>query len=172
MAIQARVRRRLYITTGVVVVALLAGFAFVTSYMHDVYEAEDHFEHGEVPAVVRSAFESRYAGVSEPEWKFDGELYEAVYAWQGQDDVEAYFNPDGTWVRTEYVATTSDLPDKARAWLAGQEGRVAAVDRWELAESGVVFEVELATTLKEWDCVFDAEGNLLSQERDGSPLEE
>jgi hypothetical protein len=46
------------------------------------------------------------------------------------------------------------------------------VERVESPDAGTAYEVQLDHALMEWDCLFDADGALVSRIRDGSPLEE
>jgi hypothetical protein len=173
MPLHAATRRRLVIAWAAAVVLILGGLGFVFYYMHSVYEADDVLTAGSVPSVVRTNLEARFPGVGDVTWKFDDGHYEAGFDWKGMEEVEAYFSPDGAWAYTEFPASLADLPDKARSYLAAQAGcEAAAVERIELANGNISFEVELRGTLTEWDCAFDAEGNLVSRTRDGSVLEE
>ena len=89
---------------------------------------------------------------------------------------------DGEWIfyslfhdlsPSQLNGQRDDLPARARTYLAAQDGvKVADAQRAEEPGDVITYEVELATLLKEWDCIFNHEGHLLSRTRDGSPLEE
>ena len=58
----------------------------------------------DVPQAVKAAFDSRYPGASDVKWEAEqeqGRLYfEAEFAVDGKER-EAYFRPDGTYVKEE-----------------------------------------------------------------------
>jgi hypothetical protein len=169
---RARWRHMLIGATALLACLLIGGFAFVFYFMHMVYEAEEVLDPGDVPAAVRQDFEKRFPDAADTAWKFADNLYEAAFYWGGQDEVEAYFEPAGAWVKTEFPAAVAELPEKARTYLEAQKGaKVSAVERVQMPGSPVAYEAELANPVMEWDCLFDAEGNLLAATRDGSVFE-
>lgn len=173
MPIKASTRRRLMLVWAATVLLLLGGLGFVFYFMHAVYEVDVVLTAESIPAVVRSGLERQFPGVTGVAWKFDEDHFEASFDWKGQQEIEAYFKPDGAWILTEFPATVADLPEKARSYLESQSGcEAAAVERVLMPAGEVSFEVELKSALTEWDCVFDADGNLLSRKRDGSVFEE
>ena len=72
-----------------------------------------------VPAAVLNAFNTRYPKALRTKWEREGHLYEAEFI---MDNVkyEAFFQADGTWVRTEieYNTWKNALPQAVQQYLA------------------------------------------------------
>jgi len=144
---------------------------FVFHFMHSIYESDTRVPADDVPIVVRDALSARFPGLDEVEWKFD-EHYEAGFTWKDAEDTEAYFESDGTWVRSEFPIDAAGLPEAAKAYLKTQPGyRVVDVERIESATNTVTFQVELKNLFSEWDVVFDESGEVLTRTRDGPVIE-
>jgi hypothetical protein len=140
--------------------------------MDAVYEPEELLAADDVPLRVRESLESRFAGASNVVWKFDEDVYEASFTWEGKEEVEAYYDATGRLERAEFPVAFEDLPAKAQAYVRSQNGlKVEDIEQVEKADASVQYEVQLDGHLVEWDCLFDAEGNLLTRERDGPLLE-
>ena len=158
---------------GLTIAALLVlALAFVFYFMDAVYEVEDLLDPADVPPAVRAALDAAFAGAADTEWKLADEMYEAAFDWQDQEEVEAYFFPDGRRERTEFPLSFEDLPARARTYLADQRLKVAAIERVERPGQPISYEAEIGNLLVEYDCLFDADGNLTERLRDESPLEE
>ena len=172
MSLSVRTRRAV-IAGGVAVVALLlAALAFVFYFMDAVYEAEELLAPAVLPPPVLKAFAGTFEGAEGAEWKFADDLFEVAFTRRGGEEMEAYFYPDGRLERAEYPLTLEGLPARARDYLVAQPLKVAAVERVERPGAPVTYEAEIGNLVVEYDCTFDAEGNLLERIRDGSPLEE
>jgi hypothetical protein len=172
MVMRIKTKRRLRLAISLSALVIVGGIAFVTFFMHVVYEAEECLDPLFVPLAVRRRFGSRFPGARAVKWKHDENVYEAQFHWEGQDEVEAYFTASGDWSRTEFPVPFEDLPEKARQYLAAQSFKTVAVERIEATNGAVAYEAEIGNWFIEWDCIFDAEGNLISKTRDGSVLEE
>ena len=159
---------------AILVICLIVGaMVFVSYFMHAVYEVEEPVDMAEVPAAVVHSLEQRYPGARQVVWDFEDDEYEAEFSWQNWTEMEAAFGPHGAWISSDFVITLADLPEKARSYVAAQEGyEVLEVERIERNESPDLYEVELGSKLMKWECAFDAEGNLLTREREGPVLEQ
>ncbi len=172
MPLRAGTRRWIIVASVIVALLLVGGFAFVSYFMHAVYETEQVLGDVSVPAAVRESFAKRFPGASDVAWELEDDLYEAEFSWQGQKEVEAHFAADGTWSKTVSPIQFSELPEKAQLYLKTQDGYDATEpERIQEAGSNPVYEVKLANKLMEWNCQFDAEGALVSKTRDGPVLE-
>lgn len=172
MPINFKTRRLILWGVAGVACLLAGGFAFVSYFMHEVYEKEQPLGVAEIPAAVRLSFEKHFPDATQVEWEFDDNYYDAEFRWQGQKDVEAHFSADGTLLRSVYPIRFSDLPEKARLYLESQDGyKAIEPERIQPAGSPPIYETKLANKLMEWDCQFDAEGNLIARIRDGPVLE-
>jgi len=173
MRVRATTRRNIILTSGALTCLILAGLVFVFYVMHSVYEVDTPYAHSELPEAVRTGYEGKYPGARDLEWESDKDLFEASFTWEGQENFEAAFKIDGTWVRTKSPATVDDLPEQARTYLKSMDGyRIIEVERIESPTSSVTYEVGIENRIIEVDCVFDNGGNLLSKIRDGTPLEQ
>jgi len=171
MPLKVSTRKRIRTASIAVVCILLAAIAFVFYFMHAVYEVEEILNPSDLPREVLATFQSRFPEAADVIWKPDEGLYEASFSWQGKEEVEALFRPDGRLTSTEYLIDFSELPERAQAYLREQELDVEDVERRESEDGTIQYEAQLGNALMEWDCVFDADGNLLSRDRDGPVLE-
>ena len=71
----------------------------------------------QVPAKVREAFQSKFPGVSQVEWKLKNDKnYEAEFKRKGVE-VAAKFDPKGKWLETETAIEQADLTKEVQATL-------------------------------------------------------
>ena len=168
-----RTKRMIKLATVVVICLIVGAIAFVSYFMHAVYEVEEAVDTAEVPAAVVHSLEQRYPGARHVEWELEDDEYEAEFSWRDWAEMEAAFEPHGAWISSDFVITLADLPEKARSYVVAQEGyEVLEVERIERNGSPDLYEVELGSKLMKWECAFDAEGNLLTREREGPVLEQ
>lgn len=172
MAFNRQAKRVVIVATVVSVSLLVAGIAFVSYFMHAVYETEPAVINGEISPTITEAFHRQFQGATDVVWSFEDDLFEAEFRWRGQGDCEAHYKPDGTWVKTVVPISFDALPGPAQQWLRAQSGyRAMEAERIETAGAPLKFEAKLANALLEWDCEFDAAGNLITKTRDGPVLE-
>jgi hypothetical protein len=172
MPLKVRTKRLLIVAVAVFTCLLMGGLAFVFYFMHAVYETENPLAATDVPEAVRASFAKQFPTAAEVMWEIEDGLFEAEFVWQGQDNVEAHYSPDGTWKKTVSPIRFSALPEKAQSYLKSQDGyEIMEEERIELPDSPPTYEAKLANKLIEWNCLFDVEGNLISKTRDGPVLE-
>jgi len=172
MPIKVRTKRMVVGAVAIVACLIVAGLAFVFYFMHSVYETEQLVEPMEVPAAVRASFAKQYPDASEVVWESEDGLFEAEFRWQGKNNVEAHYTADGAWAKTVVPIRFGELPGKVHDYLKSQDGYEASEpERIEWPGSPPTFELKLANQLMEWDCLFDAKGDLISRTRDGPVLE-
>lgn len=166
-------KRWIRVGAGAAILACLGALGFVVYILCVPYEAEHELHPSEVPGEVLREFDRMFPGASNVEWEREDDKVEAEFDGE-HGEMEVYFTPDGTWMMTEYDGDADDLPAKAVEYLDSYDGyeyedHVAHVS---MRDSPAAFKVELESKLMEWECFFDAEGNLLARERDGPILEE
>lgn len=61
---------------------------------------EKHINVSQVPGSVQKTFETRYPGATNVEWEKEGNRIEAEFMFNGRD-IEAEFNPDGSFITEE-----------------------------------------------------------------------
>ena len=112
------------------------------------------------PQTVVTAFSQKFPGVKDVDWSKEknGE-WEAEFE-QGDVEISANFNADGTWLETETELKPTDLPAPVQTALKGKKVKEAA--RIQRADGTTVYEAEV----KHKDLIFDAAGNLLSEVKD------
>lgn len=89
------------------------------------------------PKKVEKAFQKMYPGAKDIEWELKRDIYAADFKIDGKD-VEAYFNAEGTWLRSKEDVSASSVP--------------AAVKK-AVKEAYPDFKIE------DYDIVKDARGN-------------
>ena len=89
------------------------------------------------PKKVEKAFQKMYPGAKDIEWELKRDIYAADFKIDGKD-VEAYFNAEGTWLRSKEDVSASSVP--------------AAVKK-AVKEAYPDFKIE------DYDLVKDARGN-------------
>lgn len=95
------------------------------------------------PAAVQDAFNQRYPNTSIEGWEGEIGLFKAEFR-NGTQEAEAWFKPDGTWVRTETDVPVNDLPQTVRDFVAANYPgyRIDDADYLESPE-GNFYELEL-----------------------------
>lgn len=89
---------------------LVGLFIGLLSFTTTSCDKSDDLTPEKVPTVVKSAFETKYPAIQNVRWEKAGKLFKAeFYNVQGKD-VDAYFNGDGGWVRSETDLLPIDLP--------------------------------------------------------------
>lgn len=88
-------------------------------------------------------------------------------------DVDLYFETDGTFLLAEYDIAISDLPDAVvntiETEFSGYSINSDDVERWEMADGTIQYEVKLEPTSGATiEVVFDENGNILCQDTSGS----
>ncbi len=78
---------------------------------------DDDISASEVPQAVMTAFTSRYAAAKFVKWERDRGYYKADFFVE-QNEVDAWFQPDGTWHRSETDLLPTQLPEAVQSYLA------------------------------------------------------
>ena len=115
----------------------LVGFTFLSCSDDD----DDHVMLTD-EAVVQT-FLQMYPGVLVTEWELDLGLYKADFLKDGKP-AEAWFKPDGTWVKTETDLLLSELPQAVKDYI-GEHYVAYRVDdvEWVETPDGSYYLLEL-----------------------------
>lgn len=83
------------------------------------HSGDDDLNTGAVPSAVASTFKAKYPTATRVEWEREGIYYKAEFTLNGSEH-EAFFQSDGTWVRTEIELNmrTTTLPQAVQQYLA------------------------------------------------------
>ena len=65
------------------------------------------------PKKVEKAFQKMYPGAKDIEWELKRDIYAVDFKIDGKD-VEAYFNAEGTWLRSKEDVSASSVPDAVK----------------------------------------------------------
>lgn len=119
-----------------------------------------------VPEVVTTAFQAKFAGAAEVEWGMEEDsVYEAEFELNDRE-MTANFDATGTWLETEYSISESALPpivmDSVKSLFENP-----VVEKAEVSETpqGKVFELQLKTDDNVTEAVFDQNGTLVKKEQ-------
>lgn len=96
----------------IILLALLtAGFAFQS--------CSDDDDLTSVPESISTAFQQKYPNATPTEWERQGTGYKADF-WNNGGEAEAWFNADGTWIRTETDVPNpnASLPQPVRDYVS------------------------------------------------------
>jgi hypothetical protein len=63
----------------------------------------------QVPTAVKTAFTSKYSGISNATWSLNNNQYAATFSLNGVQHI-AHFSDDATWLFTENPVTLNQLP--------------------------------------------------------------
>ena len=102
-----------------VTIFIRADGSLINSFVENTGNGGENVNAGSIPTAVQNAFNTRYPKALRTKWEREGQLYEAEFI---MDNVkyEAYFQADGTWVRTqiEFNARKTTLPEAVQQYLA------------------------------------------------------
>lgn len=122
-----------------------------------------------VSNTVQSAFDQRYPNTTVWEWEKDKGLFKAEFR-QGGMEAEAWFQADGTWVKTETDYNPALLPQPVTDYVAANYAgyRIDDAD-WVETPTGSYFELELEKGgSRDVRLLITAEGVLVGQGGSGS----
>ncbi|MBQ2122704.1 MAG: PepSY-like domain-containing protein [Bacteroidaceae bacterium] len=92
---------------------------------------------------ITQAFQQKYPGVAVTEWELEYGLYKAEFLNEGRS-AEAWFQPDGTWVKTDTDWAYADVPAEVKAYVSEHHPTLAVDDvDWIETPDGSYFLIEL-----------------------------
>ncbi|MGE3801063.1 MAG: hypothetical protein AB7H80_08600 [Candidatus Kapaibacterium sp.] len=122
----------------------------------------------QVPDVVVQAFQSAYPDVSSPEWEQEqeGEYFEAEFEIHGIEH-SIRISAEGSIVATEVEMSISDIPSSIITFIARSYAGYEIEEGTKVTtHDGTFFEVEIAGKGKEYELLFDTEGNPVKREKE------
>lgn len=79
---------------------------------------DDDVATSDVPQAVLTAFAAKYPEATNVKWEKEHEIYKAEYYNADHNEVDVWFNPDGTWLRTETDLLPTGLPEAVQNYVA------------------------------------------------------
>jgi len=125
---------------------------------------------GDCPAAVKAAALEGRAGASIASCKAETEKgktqYEVKVALRDKRTLEIDVTPDGKVLKTEEKIAVSEAPAAVAAGLRAKyrDAKIEGVERQELADGSVQFEVKFRAGKTVKEATFDALGKLLEEE--------
>lgn len=113
----------------------------------------------QVPAVVKTAFDHRFAGITVQRWEKEHHIYEAEFEMNGTR-MSASFSAEGEWLETETGITPEELPKAAQVYISMHYPAQKIMEAARIINAGntISYEAEIHGT----DLFFDAEGRLIT----------
>ena len=120
---------------------------------------------GEVPEAVQIAFQNKYPGENDPDWRKDDHGYWESHFKQHGEKYRADFNADGTWVETENDIKTKNLPEAIKKVIGEKYSKyeITEVEHVDNAEKGEFYDVEFKQKGKNKDVMFREDGTIIKE---------
>lgn len=145
----------------------LAMFFFLgltTAFATNVASAQDLTE-AQVPQAVKSAFKAKYADSYAYEWEYERKYkeYEAEFSIDGVK-YDAYFSPNGQWIRTERDIKKAQVPTVIYEAVRGSEfgtWEIDDIDELSTPQYAKVYRVEVEQGIREKYLYITPEGKIV-----------
>ena len=104
------------------------------------------------PKKVEKAFQKMYPGAKDIEWELKRDIYAVDFKIDGKD-VEAYFNADGTWLRSKEDVNASSVPAAVKKAVkeAYPDFKIEDYDLVKDARGNEFYSVEIEKESKDGD---------------------
>lgn len=104
------------------------------------------------PKKVEKAFQKMYPGAKDIEWELKRDIYAVDFKIDGKD-VEAYFNAEGTWLRSKEDVSASSVPAAVKKAVkeAYPDFRIEDYDLVKDARGNEFYSVEIEKESKDGD---------------------
>lgn len=113
-------------------------------------------EKGEVPEAVQNAFQKKYPGENDPDWKKDDHgNWESHFKKDGEK-YRADFDPNGSWIETENSIKKDNLPEAVKKRIEEEypDREITEVEYVDNAKEGKFYDVEFKQKGKNMDVEF------------------
>ncbi len=113
-----------------------------------------------VPAAVKTAFAKKFPTATKVNWgKEAAKEYEAEFTLDGSP-ISANFAEDGTWLETEKMIKSADLPKAVAAAIQSKYSGwvIAEADQTETAKHGRIYEADLKKGKEKKSAAFKEDG--------------
>lgn len=143
---------------------LLAGFLTV-GLLSCQEKKDDKKGKNEVPKAVEMAFQKKYPGENDPDWKQDDHGYWESHFKKNGEKYRADFNADGTWVETENDIKKKNLPKAIKKAIKKNysDYEITEVEHVMNAEKGEFYDVEFKRKGKNKDVMFKKDGSEIKE---------
>jgi len=137
---------------------------FLTIGVVSCQEKKD-VEKTNVPESVQMAFEKKYPGENDPDWKQDEHGYWESHFKMDGEKYRADFNSDGSWVETENSIKNDELPEAIKKQIETNysDYEITEVEHVHSSEKGIFYDVEFKQKGKNMDVEFREDGTVISQ---------
>ena len=118
----------------------------------------------QVPDSVQEAFEEKYPGENDPDWRTDrNNNFEAHFKKDGKH-YRADFTPEGNWIETERSIKKKELPELVLDKLKSDYDDYEIVELEETRHhaKGLFYDVELKKDGKKMDVEFKVTGEIIN----------
>tara|TARA_R100000935_G_scaffold20091_1_gene38130 strand:+ start:684 stop:1163 length:480 start_codon:yes stop_codon:yes gene_type:complete len=117
-----------------------------------------------VPEAVKMAFQNKYPGENDPDWKQDELGYWESHFKIDGEKYRADFNEDGSWVETENSIKNDELPEAVKMVIAEKykDTKITEVEHVDSAKKGVFYDVEFRQKGKNLDVEFREDGTIIN----------
>ena len=133
---------------------------FLSAGILSCQEKSKKNDKSEVPEAVRTAFQKKYPGEDDPDWKQDDHGYWESHFKIDGEKYRADYNADGSWVETENDIKTDNLPAKIKKVIEARysEYEITEVEHVTSAKYGEFYDVEFKQKGKNKDVMFRKDG--------------
>ena len=116
----------------------------------------------DVPAVVKSALESKYPQAKNVTWEKEKGNYEANWGGKSGEDNSVQFTPTGEFIEIEKAISVSQLPKSIDSYVKEnyKGAKITEAGKVTDAKGKISYEVEV----NKKDLVFDEKGNFVKLE--------
>lgn len=117
-----------------------------------------------VPVIVKTAFAQKFLKATDVKWGKEGtKEWEAEFKMDGKA-FSANFDNKGTWIETEYVITSKEIPTAVKATIekdyAGYKMRESEISE---NSKGKIYEFELVKGKTKVEVAFDVNGKIIKK---------
>ena len=122
----------------------------------------------QVPSVILNQFNSQFPKATDVEWEMDGNLYNVEFEIGWNRDHDVWYDAEGKMVKQKEEIASKELPQAVHKTIETGFKGYSTDDVERITDEGKIFyKLELNSLLKQdWEVVFDANGNILSQIED------
>lgn len=144
-------------------VSILIAGCLTVSLLSCQENKKDKNDDNTVPEAVQMAFQKKYPGENDPDWKQDDHGYWESNFKQDGEKYRADFNADGTWVETENDIKEEELPEAIKKVIKQKysDHEIAEIEFVDNAEKGKFYDVEFKQKGKNMDVMFREDGSII-----------
>ena len=128
---------------------------------------DDSLTIDDIPAEIRTDFETRHPAAENAEWEQEGDFWEAEFTENGVE-VSIIYDLNLVWVRTEREIDVAALPAAVVTYVNDNFGgsTIAEAEAFESRDEGNGFIAEVDADGREFEVYFDENGSFLRQEEE------